>query len=90
MLADKDVKTALGEIAGLFDEVITVEPNNPRKMSAEALADIIREYGVKASSENNYAAAYKKALELAGSDKAIIVFGSLYLSGDMRKIINKL
>ena len=90
MLADKDVKTALGGIVELFDEVITVAPNNPRKMSAEELADIIIGFGVKASAENDYEKAYQTALSKAGKDKAVIVFGSLYLSGDMRKIINKL
>ena len=90
MLADKDVKTALGEIVNLFEEVITVSPNNPRKMSAEELAEIIRGYGVKAVAEKDYEKAYKKALLKAGKDKAVIVFGSLYLSGDMRKIIKKL
>ena len=90
MLADKDVKTALGEIVSLFDEVITVSPNNPRKMRAEELAEIIRGYGVKATSESDYEKAYQKALFKAGNDKAVIVFGSLYLSGDMRKIIKNL
>ena len=90
MLADKDVKAALGEIVGLFDEVITVSPNNPRKMSAEELADIIRGFGVKSSTENDYEKAYQKALLKAGSDKAVIIFGALYLSGDMRKIIKNL
>ena len=90
MLADKDVKTALGEIVDLFDEVITVAPNNPRKMCAEELAEMIRGYGVKAASESDYEKAYQKALSKAGKDKAVIVFGSLYLSGDMRKIIKNL
>ena len=90
MLADKDVKTALGGIVELFDEVITVAPNNPRKMSAEELAEIIRGYGVNASAESDYEKAYRKALLKAGNDKAVIVFGSLYLSGDMRKIIKNL
>ena len=90
MLADKDVKTALGEIVSLFDEVITVSPNNPRKMSAEELAEIIRGYGVQATPESDYEKAYQEALLKAGNDKAVIVFGSLYLSGDMRKIIKNL
>ena len=90
MLADKDVKTALSQIVPLFDEVITVAPNNPRKMSAEELADIVREYGIKANAENDYEKAYQKALAKTGKDKAVIIFGSLYLSGDMRKIIKKL
>ena len=33
---------------------------------------------------------YKKALSKADENDAVIIFGSLYLSGDMRKIIKKL
>ena len=76
MLADKDVNNGC--------------PEQSEKMSAEELAEIIRGYGVNASAESDYEKAYRKALLKAGNDKAVIVFGSLYLSGDMRKIIKNL
>lgn len=90
MLADKDVKTALSEIVCLFDEIITVSPHNPRAMSAEDLAEIISQYDIPVSAENDYKTAYQKALSRADVNDAVIIFGSLYLSGDMRKIIKNL
>lgn len=90
MLADKDVKTALSEIVCLFDEIITVSPHNPRAMSAEDLAEIISQYDIPVSAENDYKTAYQKALSRADVNDVVIIFGSLYLSGDMRKIIKNL
>ncbi len=89
MLADKDVQTALSEIIPLFEEVITVAPHNPRAMSENDLAQMIRKYGTDATPQKEYSHAFQKALELAGTDKAIIIFGSLYLAGDMRKVVKK-
>ena len=90
MLADKDVRTALSEIVPLFEEIITVSPHNPRAMSAEELAEIISQYDIPVSAEDDYETAYKKALSIADENDAVIIFGSLYLSGDMRKIIKNL
>ena len=90
MLADKDVRTALSEIVPLFEEIITVSPHNPRAMSAEELAEIISQYDIPVSAEDDYETAYKKALSKADRNDAVIIFGSLYLSGDMRKIIKNL
>lgn len=90
MLADKDVRTALSEIVPLFEEIITVSPHNPRAMSAEELAEIISQYDIPVSAEDDYETAYQKALSKADRNDAVIIFGSLYLSGDMRKIIKNL
>ncbi len=88
MLADKDIKTAMSELLPLFDRIITVTPDNPRAMSAEELAEIVRSFGVPAESESSFSASFKKALGYAGDDdSAIVVFGSLYLASDMRKVI---
>ncbi len=90
MLADKDIRTALSMLIPLFDEVITVTPDNPRAMSAEDLSTMVSEFGVPVGYENDLRKAYRKARTLAmnGSDKnAVVVFGSLYLASDMRRII---
>lgn len=88
MLADKDVKTAMSELLPLFDRIITVTPDNPRAMSAEELAEIVRSFGVPAHAENSYEKAFGEALEASKEDmSAIVVFGSLYLASDMRRVI---
>lgn len=87
MLADKDVHTALSKLIPLFDEVITVTPHNPRAMSASELAEIVSEYGKPVTPVEDYETAYKKAISVSGNNGAVVIFGSLYLAGDMRKII---
>ena len=94
MLADKDVRQALRYLIPLFDSVMTVSPQNPRAMSSEELASIVSEYHVPTEAFQDYSAAYEKALQEArkltaetGKPSAIVVFGSLYLASDMRKVI---
>lgn len=89
MLADKDVKGALSVLVPLFDRLITLTPDNPRAMSAGELANLITELGGKAEPMEEYEAAYEKALSYTDDEGAVIVFGSLYLASDMRKIILK-
>ena len=93
MLADKDVRNALSMLVPLFDYVIAVQPDNPRAMSAEELCGIVMEYGVPAEVCRDHAQACKKALRLAGefsdADRkaAVVIFGSLYLASDIRRIM---
>lgn len=87
MLADKDIDTALGELLPLFDEIITVAPDNPRKMPASLLAEKVSAYCGKVQSFDDLHEAYSYALSHTGIDDALIIFGSLYLASSMRKII---
>ena len=48
MLADKDVHTAAENLDGLFEQVVTVTPDNPRAMPAEELTAIWRVHGTPA------------------------------------------
>ena len=89
MLADKDVKGALSMLAPLFDRLIAVTPNNPRAMPAEELAGLLTSLGAAAEAEDSFEAAYKKALSAVDAEGAVVVFGSLYLASDMRRIILK-
>ncbi len=90
MLADKDVDTSLSILARHFEKAITVTPDNPRAMSAEALAEKLSSLGVPVEPYSDYSLAYQKALALAGEcaeESAIVIFGSLYLAADIRKVI---
>lgn len=89
MLADKDIDTALGMLLPLFDEVITVAPDNPRKMPAAELAAKVSAYCGKVSSFESHEKAYAYALSRTGKDDALIIFGSLYLASSMRAIIKR-
>lgn len=87
MLADKDIDSALSILLPMFDEIVTTEPDNPRKMSAEELADIVKKYCSKVISHQNIKSAFETAISKTEKNDALIIFGSLYLASDMRKII---
>ena len=90
MLADKDVSGALSGLLPLFDAVVTTEPDNPRKMSSGELAEIARSYCPDVIEASSHKDALEKAISLTGGNDALIVFGSLYLASDMRKLILEL
>lgn len=87
MMADKDVKEAIGKVVHHFSDMITVTvKSNPRTMTAEALKTVCGEYCRSVSSADDY----EEAILLAKSkNKPIVVFGSLYLSGDIRELLIK-
>lgn len=87
MLADKDVKSSLHFLAGLFTNVITLAPNNPRAMKAEDLAERFRLNGIPAQAMENAGEALQKGMSLAGEDGALLICGSLYLAGDIRPLV---
>lgn len=85
MMADKDIDTALGNIYPYFDTLITLTvTGNPRSISAEALLG-----KVAGKVKNTFAAPdIPSALAMASavSDQdPVIVFGSLYLAGEIRE-----
>ncbi len=87
ILGDKEVGSILNELVPLADEIIITEANNPRKLEAEKLADIIKKFNKKYLIEKDIEEAVNKALDIAGKDDLILFSGSLYLIGDVRKII---
>lgn len=88
MLADKDVERALTNFRAVAEDFIVTEPDNPRKMSAEKLAGIIRGTGT----ENvTVASGVKEAVNMAKerfADYDLTLFaGSLYLIGEIRGML---
>ena len=85
MLSDKDSKTSLKYISGLFDEVYTVPINNPRAMKPSEMAQLCEKYFEKVSPcesvESAFAQAYARAEE---KGMYLCVCGSLYLAGEIR------
>lgn len=85
MLADKDSRSSLEYIKGLFCEVYTAPINNPRAMKSEYMAELVSQYfDVVTPCENvqeAFAKAHDRAVEL---DTHLCVCGSLYLAGEVR------
>ncbi|HEY5575172.1 MAG TPA: folylpolyglutamate synthase/dihydrofolate synthase family protein [Clostridiaceae bacterium] len=89
ILRDKQVEKMIEMIAPEAHRVIAVTPNSGRAESAAELNEVIMKYNKNAEACDDYSEAYEKALRYAGGDDMILVCGSLYMIGDMRKIIRR-
>ena len=89
ILKDKDVDHIVETIVPLADNIIITEVNMPRKMEADALEKIINKYNNNTIIEKDMKEAIDKSYELAEDGDLIVFGGSLYLIGDIRKIILK-
>lgn len=87
ILADKQVDEMLDAIIPLGNRIIAVTPHSDRASSAEELRLKILRLNENCESMVEYSAAYRKALSYCGEKDMILICGSLYMIGDMRKII---
>jgi len=84
IMADKDIPQMLELLGPLAREFVTVTPNNPRAISAESLAAMLRERGYEATSCASIAEGIQTAIARAGADGVVCALGSLYMLGDVR------
>lgn len=88
MLADKDSRGSIKLLSGMFDTVYTVTVNNPRTLSAEALAEECKGFFNKVVVCKNVREAVTEAFTQAKhSDSLMVIAGSLYLAGEIRPIL---
>ena len=87
MMEDKDLASAVQLLAGVFRDVITVTPTNPRAIPASRFAELFRRHGVRADARDLPEDAIRTALERAHEYDGVIVCGSLYLAADVRPIL---
>ena len=87
MMADKDTKRMLGELAQLAQEFVCVGLDSPRAMSAQQLCEELSRYQIPACACDTVPEAVQTAQQKAGSDGIICALGSLYLAGDIRALL---
>ncbi|AYO30035.1 bifunctional folylpolyglutamate synthase/dihydrofolate synthase [Biomaibacter acetigenes] len=97
ILKDKDYNDMIEEIVPLADAVITTAPDNPRALSAEELAETIRESriihedkNIEVYVRNEIKDALTLSLEIATPGDLIVFAGSLYMIGRVRTIASDL
>lgn len=90
VMADKDVENMASFVAPLADIFYTARPDNPRSMSADDLAALLRRHGAEAEPCGSVEAAVAAALNHAGEDGVVMALGSLYFSSDIRAAVTKL
>ncbi len=87
ILADKQVEEMVKVITKNAKKVFALAPHNDRAESAKDLQNIISKYNKNSIAIDDYNEAIENAMSLANKDDLILVSGSLYMIGDIRKII---
>lgn len=84
MMADKDSMRYLELTAPHFERIITVQPQNPRSLSAEALADEAKHF----CKDVQPAQSMKDAIEKAtvSGDEVLVICGSFFLASEIRDL----
>jgi len=86
ILADKEIDSIVKFLTKITDHIIVTEPDNPRKLAAEKLAEHVADFGAAAEVVSDVEAAVHRAKELADDYDVILFAGSLYLIGDVRRL----
>ncbi|MCJ7688256.1 MAG: Mur ligase family protein, partial [Clostridiaceae bacterium] len=87
ILADKQVEEMIKTIVPKVSRVITVTPHSTRAELSEELKVQVEKYTTNCESIEDYKEAYEKALSYCQEEDLLLVAGSLYMAGDMRRII---
>lgn len=88
ILADKQVGEMIKEITPKAAKVFAVTPHSERAALCQDLKNEIVKFNENAEAFESYEEAFKSAFNEAKEDDLILVSGSLYMIGDMRKVIN--
>ena len=84
MLADKDTDAILDNFCEITDTFIAAEPDNPRKLPAEELAEKLIKKGAACKVAKDAETALKLAADHESRPRVILCAGSLYLISAIR------
>lgn len=87
MLADKQVDEILNHFVGITENMIITEPDNPRKLKVEELEATVKKMGVEPIKTKDAREGVAVAEKLQKNYDVILFAGSLYLIGDVRRIM---
>ncbi|HCW53603.1 MAG TPA: bifunctional folylpolyglutamate synthase/dihydrofolate synthase [Clostridium sp.] len=90
ILADKQVDEMIKEIVPYAEKVYALTPHSDRAQLSQDLKDKIVKYNKNVIAIENYEEAVSKAISEADEDDLILISGSLYMIGDMRKVLVKI
>lgn len=89
MLADKDIEGITGNFCQITGDFIVTEPDNPRRLEAAKLAEILRRKGCRCTLTPDIEEAYREACRRKDDYDVIVYAGSLYMIGKIRTMIRK-
>ncbi|MBR2674192.1 MAG: 5-formyltetrahydrofolate cyclo-ligase [Mogibacterium sp.] len=87
MLRDKDYSAALDILLPFAEKCYCLTPESERALSADSLAELIREKGVSAESFETAEEILTKCFD---EEAPVLAFGSLYMAGEIRKTHRRL
>lgn len=87
ILADKQVDEMINTICPKAARVIAVTPHSERAELCEDLREKVLLCNENCEAVMDYEEAYDKALSYCKEDDMVVISGSLYMVGDMRKIV---
>lgn len=90
ILADKQVKEMIEEITPIAEKVYALTPHSERAELSEELKKEILKCNSNVVALENYEEAFLLAVKEANEEDLILISGSLYMIGDMRKIITSI
>lgn len=90
ILADKQVQEMIEEITPLAEKVYALTPHSERAELSEDLKKEIEKCNSNVVALENYEEALLLAVKEANEEDLILISGSLYMIGDMRKIITSI
>lgn len=86
VMGDKDLESMIGHIAGRVDAVVTTAVAGDRPVPAsEVAARVAKLVEVPVEAGGDPASALEVARQKAGSDGAVLVAGSIYVAGEVRR-----
>ncbi len=88
VLADKDYEAIARELSSVTSRAYTITPDNPRALSAERYAEVLRSHGVEAVPYGSIAEAVSAAkADALEAEKTLVCLGSLYIYSDVKKAV---
>ncbi|GKU23873.1 bifunctional folylpolyglutamate synthase/dihydrofolate synthase [Clostridium folliculivorans] len=87
ILADKQVEAMIDKISTIADSAIVTTPHNYRAEASTVIKELLDKNGVQTEIVEDYRESFIKAFSSSQKEDLILVCGSLYMIGDMRKTI---
>ena len=84
VMADKDYMDMYRLVEPYISRFVTVTPDNPRALAAEALAQQLAQFGKPVTACPSVEEGVRTAIAQTGAGEAVVAFGSLYMVGTIR------
>lgn len=90
MMEDKDYESMVDAVLPLANKFLTLSPESDRAVKGSRMGTLLQERGFKAQALSSASEVLEYIDTRADKDEVIIVFGSLYLVGNIKREIKKL